>query len=265
MSAIERKSRQAGRSSSGGRRTQAERSQATKKLILDAAVRIMARRGTAGLRTGDVAKEAGVSIGAQLHHFPTKHSLILAAFEHVNERSTEMSVQRARFAQRAPDPEAVIGAIVADASDFFFGKGFFIEMGLAFGEADGGLRKFVRKSSRKSRFFVEKTWTAALEARGLPSELAGDILALTLSIVRGFVMRRLIDDDPARREHLIRLWGDMIKSHLSARLTPEQLARINSKDNRSGERLDARDPPVVPFRRAEATRARQRKKIKERS
>ncbi|MBR1252298.1 TetR/AcrR family transcriptional regulator [Bradyrhizobium sp. AUGA SZCCT0240] len=263
MSAIERKKRQAGRSSSIGRRTQAERSHATQKLILDAAIRIMARKGTAGLRTGDVAKEAGVSIGAQLHHFPTKRSLILAAFEHVNERSTEMSVQRARFAKRAPDPETVIGAIVADASDFFFGKGFFIEMGLVFGEADQELRKVVRKSSRRSRFFVEKTWSDALEARGLPGEMAGDILALTLGIIRGFVMRRLIEDDPAKREHLIRVWADMVKAYLSSRLDADQLERIYST-SRAAEDLESRPAPIVRLRRVSSGAVRRRKKTKER-
>jgi AcrR family transcriptional regulator len=226
MSAIEKKKRQYRRSSTDRRRTQVERSHSTQKLILDAAIRIMARKGTAGLRIGDVAQEAGISIGAQLHHFPTKRSLILAAFEHVNVRSTEMSVQRARFVRHAPDPKAVISAIVADGSDFFFGKGFFIELALAFGEADGELRKIVRKSSGRSRFLIEKIWTEALVERGLPRELASDILALTLGIIRGFVMRRFIDDDFARREHLIRVWVDMVKAYLSVRLSGDQLARI---------------------------------------
>ncbi|WP_375304475.1 TetR/AcrR family transcriptional regulator [Bradyrhizobium sp. A11] len=262
MSAIERKKRQASRS--GGKRTQAERSQATQKLILDAAVRIMARKGTAGLRTGDVAKEAGVSVGAQLHHFPTKRSLVVAAFQHVNERSTEMSNQRARFARRAPDPDAIIAAIVADASDFFFGKGFFIEMGLVFGEADGELRKFVRKSSRRSRFFVEKTWTAALEDRGLPNDIASDILALTLGIVRGFVMRRLIDDDPARREHLVRVWTDMVKAYLSTQLAAEQLARFYAAADRADDDPGCRNAPVVALAMTRTAGIGRRKKTKER-
>lgn len=265
MSVIERKKRQVSRSSPIGRRTQAERSQATQKLLLDAAIRIMARRGTAGLRTGDVAKEAGVSIGAQLHHFPTKQSLILAAFDYVNERSTEMSVQRARFARRAPDPETIIGAIVADASDFFFGKGFFIEMGLVFSDADQELRKVVRKSSRRSRFFVEKTWVDALEARGLPSDMASDILALTLGIIRGFVMRRLIEDDPAKRERLIRVWADMIKAYLSERLDAGQLEKIYSPTSRVDEDLGSRGTPIVRLPRAPSGGPRRRKKTKERS
>jgi AcrR family transcriptional regulator len=263
MSAIERK-RRSGRSVSIRRRTQAERSRVTRKLILDAAIRFLARKGTGGLRTGDVAREAGVSIGAQLHHFPTKRSLILAAFEHANDRSTEMSVQRARFARRAADLETVIEAIVADGSDFFFGKGFFIEMGLAFGEADAELHRIVRKSSRRSRFAAEKTWTEVLEERGLPSETASDVLALTLGIIRGFVMRRLIEDDPARREHLIRIWADMIKAYLSSRLDADQLRRLYSTTRRADEAAETASNPVVGLRETPSMGPRQWKKTKER-
>src|ERR1700681_284687 len=126
------------------RRTQAERSEATRKLILDATIRILVRKGAAGLRTGEVVEEAGVSVGAQLHHFPTKRQLILAAFDYVNERSVEMCRQRVKLAQRAGNTESVINAIIADASDFFFGNGFFIELALAFGQADLDLRRVVR-------------------------------------------------------------------------------------------------------------------------
>jgi AcrR family transcriptional regulator len=208
------------------RRTQAERSEATRKLILDATIRIMVRKGAAGLRTGEVVEEAGVSVGAQLHHFPTKLKLILAAFDYVNERSVEMCRQRVKLAQRAGNTESVINAIIADASDFFFGNGFFIELALAFGQADLDLRRVVRRSSRRCRFLIEAIWRDALQGQGLPPDIASDILALTLSIVRGFAMRRFIEDDPARRAHLVRVWRDMIRAYLGAQLDEKQLAGI---------------------------------------
>jgi AcrR family transcriptional regulator len=212
--------------STSRRRTQAERSETTRKLILDATIRILVRKGAAGLRTGEVVKEAGVSVGAQLHHFPTKRELILAAFDYVNERSVEMCRQRVKLARRAGNTEAVINAIIADGTDFFFGNGFFIELALAFGQADLGLRRVVRRSSRRSRFLIEAVWREMLEKQGLPPEIAGDILALTLSMVRGFAMRRFIEDDPARRAHLVKVWRDMIRAYLGARLDEKQFAGI---------------------------------------
>jgi len=210
--------------STSRRRTQAERSETTRKLILDATIRILVRKGAAGLRTGEVVKEAGVSVGAQLHHFPTKRELILAAFDYVNERSVEMCRHRVKLARRAGNTEAVINAIIADGTDFFFGNGFFIELALAFGQADLDLRRVVRRTSRRSRFMIEAIWREMLERQGLSPEIASDILALTLSMVRGFAMRRFIEDDPARRAHLVKVWRDMIRAYLGARLDEKQFA-----------------------------------------
>ena len=212
--------------STSRRRTQAERSETTRKLVLDATIRILVRKGAAGLRIGEVVKEAGVSVGAQLHHFPTKRELILAAFDYVNERSVEMCWHRVKLARRAGNTEAVINAIIADGTDFFFGNGFFIELALAFGQADLDLRRVVRRSSRRSRFLIEAIWREMLEKQGLPPDLAGDVLALTLSLVRGFAMRRFIEDDPARRAHLVKVWRDMIRAYLGARLDEKQFAGI---------------------------------------
>src|SRR5258708_2867722 len=163
-------------SSASRRRTQAERSEGTRKLTLDATVRVMVRKGAAGLRTGEVVAEAGVSVGAQLHHFPTKRELILAAFDYVNERSVEMCRQRVKLAKRAGNSESVINAIIADATDFFFGNGFFIEVALAHGQADVELRRVVRRSSRLSRSRAEAILREARQSQGLPPDTTDDVL-----------------------------------------------------------------------------------------
>jgi AcrR family transcriptional regulator len=67
------------------RRTQEERSSETRHRILEAALESLAQRGYAGTTTTAVAELAGVSRGAQLHHFPTRASLIAAAVEHLYE------------------------------------------------------------------------------------------------------------------------------------------------------------------------------------
>ena len=65
------------------RRTQAQRTRETRTRILDAAVGVLRKKGYAHFRTADVAKAAGVSRGAQLHHFKTKEKLVFATMEHV--------------------------------------------------------------------------------------------------------------------------------------------------------------------------------------
>ena len=48
-----------------------ERSLATKAALLDAAIESLVERGYAATTTIETARRAGVSRGAQLHHFPT--------------------------------------------------------------------------------------------------------------------------------------------------------------------------------------------------
>ena len=45
--------------------------------------------GWAGTTTTEVSQRAGVSRGAQLHHFPSKQDLVVAAVEHLTERRRE--------------------------------------------------------------------------------------------------------------------------------------------------------------------------------
>lgn len=71
------------------RRTQAERSAQTRGLLLDAALDCLAEFGYAGTTTTIVASRAGVSRGAQLHHFPTRASLVAAAIAHLFAEMTE--------------------------------------------------------------------------------------------------------------------------------------------------------------------------------
>lgn len=70
----------------GRRRTQEERSRATQALLLDASLACLEELGYARTSAVEVAKRAGVSRGAQLHHFPTKAALVAEAVRYLFER-----------------------------------------------------------------------------------------------------------------------------------------------------------------------------------
>lgn len=71
------------------RRSQAERREETSGRAIDAAITCLYRDGYSATTTISVAKEAGISRGALLHHFPTKVDLILAVALEVVRRSQE--------------------------------------------------------------------------------------------------------------------------------------------------------------------------------
>ena len=65
------------------RRTQAERTASTRGRLLDATLECLCDLGYARTTTPEIARRAGLSRGAQLHHFPTKAELVTGAIEHL--------------------------------------------------------------------------------------------------------------------------------------------------------------------------------------
>lgn len=67
-------------------RRQEQRSAATRRALLDATVACLAELGYAGTTSAAVAERAGLSRGAQLHHFGTRDQLVVAAVEHLAQK-----------------------------------------------------------------------------------------------------------------------------------------------------------------------------------
>lgn len=86
-----------------------ERSIATRAALLDAALDTLVDRGYAATTTIEVARRAGVSRGAQLHHFPSKAELLTAAVSHLLDR--RVAEYRKAFADTAPGADYLEAAI----------------------------------------------------------------------------------------------------------------------------------------------------------
>src|SRR5437764_15212783 len=91
---------------SAPRRTQAERRAETRGRLLDATLECLAELGYAGTTTTEVVRRAGLSRGAQVHHFPTKAELVVAAVEHLFHRRHEEF--RQAFAERVRSLDAAL-------------------------------------------------------------------------------------------------------------------------------------------------------------
>lgn len=203
------------------RRTQAERSEQTRTRILKAAAQLIRERGYARFRTADVAAAAGLSRGAQLHHFPTKDALVVATLAYVFEQAQALSRRRAAAVSR---PRDLIEAVIEDAREFFFSEHFKVAIDIVLSTStDQSVRKQILELSRRARRPVETAWTEALASSGVPGPLAADIVALTLSLVRGLAIRTLWDNDPQWFDKLFGVWREMIKIFLASRETQSRL------------------------------------------
>lgn len=194
------------------RRTQAERTESTRRRILDAAVDVLAAKGYAGFRTAEVAAIAGVSRGAQTHHFPSKDELVVAVVEHVFRRAAVLGRKRAH---RVRSVDEAIQALLVDSQEFFFSELFLIALDLAIQRRmSPGDANPVTQISAASRLPVEASWLAALVETGVPANVAEDLLWLTISIVRGLAVRRLWQHDAPRFKRLFKLWREMVAGYL---------------------------------------------------
>jgi AcrR family transcriptional regulator len=77
------------------RRTQGERSEATRGDLVAAARRLFAERGYAGVGTEQIVRAAGVTRGALYHHFAGKPQLFEAVYEQVERELTQKIAQSA--------------------------------------------------------------------------------------------------------------------------------------------------------------------------
>jgi AcrR family transcriptional regulator len=87
----------------GGRRTQEERSAAMRERLLDATIDCLVEYGYAGTTVTRVADQAGVTRGAQVHHFPTKADLVTAAIKHLAVKRTDATLADLQDFHRSTD------------------------------------------------------------------------------------------------------------------------------------------------------------------
>ena len=73
----------------GRRRTQEERRTQTRRRLLEATIESLIEVGYAGTTIRRVSELAGVSQGAQSHHFPHRVDLVVSAFESLTEQRIE--------------------------------------------------------------------------------------------------------------------------------------------------------------------------------
>lgn len=83
-----------------------------RRLILDAAVRVFARKGYHGSRVGDIAEEAGIAHGLLYHYFPSKEQVLATVFRENWGRLLEAFHQVEASGEPAPEQLRRVAAIL---------------------------------------------------------------------------------------------------------------------------------------------------------
>jgi AcrR family transcriptional regulator len=176
--------------------------------LAQAAYEVIRDGGYVNFRTAAVARVAGVSQGAQLHHFPTKNSLAEAAIEYAWSQATEDSLARI-VAFSAEDD--IVAALMADSQAFFFSDYFRVALDILMaGGNDTGLRASLVASTLSHRSRVERLWLEKLIEQGFKLPDAEDVLALSMSVTRGFAVRALVEPGRERFDRLCARWVSIL-------------------------------------------------------
>lgn len=199
---------------------QAERSARMQRRLAQAAYEVIRDGGYVNFRTAAVARAAGVSQGAQLHHYPTKNSLAESAIEYAWSQSTAESVQRIASFKPSQD---IVAALMSDSQSFFFSDYFRVALDILMaGGNDKALHDSLVASTLAHRSRVERLWLEKLVEQGFKLPDAEDVLALSMSVARGFAVRALVEPGRERFERLCARWVTILKS---AGLAPTRAAQ----------------------------------------
>jgi AcrR family transcriptional regulator len=196
---------------SAARVPQEERTRLMRARLLDATVECLVERGFAGTSTTLVSERAGVSRGAQLHHFPTKNDLVVAAVEHLTHvRGAEL----AAAAQRLPRGARRTRAVLQMLADHFTSPVFTaaLELWVAARTDETLLSAVAPLEQRVGREVHRLT----VELLGADEARPGvrELVQATLDLVRGLGLANTITDDRRRRSRILDQWALTLDSAL---------------------------------------------------
>jgi len=182
------------------RRTQEERSSAMRARLLDATVECLLELGYGGTTTVEIARRAGVSRGAQLHHFPTKAELVITAVEYLAERRHREFTEA--FAKLPPGTDRATAAIdllwpILSGPTFYA----WLELAVA-ARTDEELRQSVAAATRRVMQMVHDTFFAIFP-QPFGVELVDDPPKFVFALMTGMAVEKILNPaDPALQQNL---------------------------------------------------------------
>jgi AcrR family transcriptional regulator len=187
------------------RAPQQERSRLTQQRLLDATVECLVEFGWSGATTTVIAERAGVSRGAQLHHYPTRAALVMAAIEHLaDRRAAEIRAEAATLSEldRRRRLDRVIDMLAAAFTGPLFTAA--LELWVA-ARTDPELRAALMPlEARVGREMHRLT----VDLLGADESRPGvrETVQATLDLLRGLGVANLLTDDSTRRAALLSVW-----------------------------------------------------------
>ena len=194
------------------RRTQEERSAETRARLLDATVESLIEVGYAHTTTTAVCARAGLSRGAQLHHFPTKSELVIAAVAHLTmRRAKEVREEGNLLADIEDRTEAALELIWTSFSGPLFYAA--LELWVA-ARTDTELHKNLFRFERGVGKAMGQLWHEFAGKSEAEKSRFDDVLELTFYVMRGMALQKILKDNDSERRRLYEVWKRLVAEAL---------------------------------------------------
>lgn len=186
------------------RRTQAERSHATRTKILEVTLACLLDRGLHDSSTVEIAKRAGVSRGALLHHFPTKEELLKEALRFL------LLGEVAEIRKMAGDIEAGtvdFDSFLAMLWDHFSGPLFMITLEyVTAARTDPEIKAALVAPALEFNSSLDEIWERLMLSSARVASERRLALNVTLCFLRGMGTQSVWRDDPQLFEDMLAFW-----------------------------------------------------------
>jgi len=197
--------------STAARVPQSERTRAMRSRLLEATIECLVEHGWSGTSTTLVSQRAGVSRGAQLHHFPTKNDLVLAAVDHL---AATRQAEMVECTAGLPTGHRRCRAVLDVLGELFTGPLFLaaLELWVA-ARTDPTLRDAVADLEARVGRAAHRHTVEALEVdETVPGNR--ELVQATLDLVRGLGLANTLTDDAARRSRILDRWAAVLEDGL---------------------------------------------------
>lgn len=211
------------------RRTQQERSNSMRKRLIKATVESLAEDGYAGSTLSKIVRRAGVSRGAQVHHYASKNALILDAGMYLLARSYRLLGE---VLLNIADGEDRLRALVFAAWEVIYKQPSsyaFMEV-LVASQHEDRLRSTLKELNQQIVEAMSGPIDHYFERRHHDSEAPTDMFRAMVIFMAGLGSSRLLMQE-TEADQQIEFWYRLMRQHIKARKGVNQPPPVPPKLN----------------------------------
>lgn len=197
---------------------QQSRSVNTRRKLLDATIECIAELGCTGATMDRIVACAGVSRGAQGHHFPTKSLLFQAAMSHMLDGLVEdLRTQTEHIRATRSDPASVFQHLW---NEYFSGRLFAVTIELIVASrTDHELRDALTPVTERFHQQVDACFHILNRGSDRSDRQLDSVVRLTMSLLRGMGVQTVLFDKPAYYHEMLDDWFRIVSTVLA---TPDE-------------------------------------------